>query len=267
MVYAAVSTGSKPGGLKANDGNLGTQLLAKNDPAYYQRYVGQPTVTRADMIAGLELEKGNGVFDFEGEDATNYEIGAKALFLDGRASLNAAVFVMNFDNLQTSSYDGTQFIIQNAASADVTGFELEGNWLATDELQLRGSVGYADAEYDKFNGAQCIVADVDGTFEDPTCVNGFEDLSGERLERSPKWETNLSADWQKELTSQMLLLTNLSMYYSGDYYVRQDFHPLGKQNSFTKWDARVALASANDIMGSSVYRSESQQQTNHSARL
>ena len=32
------------------------------------------------------------------------------------------------------------------------------------------------------------------------------------------------------------------MYYSSDYYVRQDFDPHGRQESFTKWDARVALA-------------------------
>ena len=30
MFYGTISTGSKPGGLKANDGNLGVQLLEKN---------------------------------------------------------------------------------------------------------------------------------------------------------------------------------------------------------------------------------------------
>jgi iron complex outermembrane receptor protein len=208
--------------------------------------VGQPTVTPADMIAGLTLEQGNGIFDFEGEDATNYEIGAKGFFLDGRASLSAAVFVMQFDNLQTSSYDGTRFIIQNAASADVTGFELEGTWQATDKLQLSAAVGHTDAEYDEFLGAQCIVADAEGTLEDPSCVDGEEDLSGERLERSPEWEANVRGDWQSQLTENLLLLANVSMYYSSDYYVRQDFHPLGRQDSFTKWDARISLASVAD---------------------
>ncbi|MEQ8858946.1 MAG: TonB-dependent receptor [Pseudomonadales bacterium] len=246
MVYAAVSTGSKPGGLKANDGNLGTQLLEVADPAFYQRYVGQPTVTPANMIAGLELEQGNGIFDFDGEDATNYEIGAKSVFADGRARISAALFRMKFDDLQTSSYDGTRFIIQNAASAKVTGFEVEGTWQATDSLQLNASVGHIKAEYDEFLGAQCIVASADGTLEDPTCVDGEEDLSGERLERSPDWEANLRADWQTQLTDRLMLLANLSMYYSDDYYVRQDFHPLGRQKSFTKWDARIALTNASD---------------------
>ena len=36
------------------------------------------------------------------------------------------------------------------------------------------------------------------------------------------------------------------MYYSDEYFVRQDFSPLGKQDSFTKWDARVAIAAADE---------------------
>ena len=168
------------------------------------------------------------------------------MFAGGRAFLNAALFYMEFDNLQTSSYDGTRFIIQNAASAEVTGFEVEGSWLATDNLQLNGALGYVDATYKDFMGAQCIVIDEIGTPEDPDCVDGEEDLSGERLERSPKWEANLGADWQASIGENLLFLASLSMYYSGNYYVRQDFSPLGKQDSFTKWDARLAVASASD---------------------
>ncbi|MEZ5557835.1 MAG: TonB-dependent receptor [Pseudomonadales bacterium] len=246
MLYAALSTGSKPGGLKANDGTLGAQLLAVNDTDFYQRYVGQPTVTPADLIAGVTLKEGNGVFDFKDEEAENYEVGAKMVFADGRATVNFAAFVMAFDNLQTSSYDGTQFIIQNAASADITGFELEGTWQATDSLRLSGALGFIDATYDKFMGAQCIVADADGNFKDPTCVDGFEDLSGEKLERSPDWELNLAADWQTQITDNLLLMTNVSMYHSDDYDVRQDFHPLGHQDAFTKWDARIGIGNLND---------------------
>lgn len=247
MLYAVYAEGSKPGGLKANDGALGPQLLEKNaDPAWMNTYVGQPSITAAEMAAGVTLEEGNGVFDFEDEQAKNYEIGAKALFADGRASLNVAVFQMDFDNLQTSSYDGTRFIIQNAASAEISGIELEGVWQATDNLRLTGSLGYLDHEYKEFMGAQCIVIDEDGTQQDPSCVDGDEDLSGEKLERTPDWEANLAADWVSAITSNLLLELNLSMYYSDKYAIRQDFHPLGTQDSFTKWDARIGLASADD---------------------
>jgi iron complex outermembrane receptor protein len=246
MVYGVYAEGSKPGGLKANDGTLGDQLLsACADPAFCQRYAGQSTMTRADMIAGVELQQENGVFDFEDEEAQSYELGAKMGLLDGRATLNLSLYTMDFDNLQTSSYDGTRFIIQNAASANVDGFEVEGTWQATDNLRLAAAVAYVDATYDEFMGAQCIV---DGSNQPvtPGCVDGEEDLSGERLERTPEWESNISGDWNSQVGQNMQLLASVSMYYSGDFYVRQDFSPNGKQDSFTKWDARIALASLND---------------------
>ena len=80
------------------------------------------------------------------------------------------------------------------------------------------------------------VIDEIGTPEDPDCVDGEEDLSGERLERSPKWERPIWAPTgQASIGENLLFLASLSMYYSGNYYVRQDFSPLGKQDSFTKW--------------------------------
>ncbi len=247
MVYAVYATGSKPGGMKANDGSLGVQLLERNDdPAYLQEFIGQSSITPEEMAAGVTFKEGNGIFDFEDEEAENFEIGSKMTFAGGGATLNAALFRMDFDNLQTSSYDGTRFIIQNAASARIQGVELEGTWQATASLRLSGSLGYLDHEYKDFQGAQCVVIDEDGNFRDPDCVDGQEDLSGEKLERTPDWEATLAADWESPIASNILLLAGLSMYYSDGYSVRQDFHPLGVQKSYTKWDARLGLAAADN---------------------
>lgn len=245
MVYAAFATGSKPGGLKANDGSLGGQLLAK-DSAFLSRFAGQPTITPADLIDGIRLREGNGVFDFEDEEAQNIEVGAKMTFADGRATLNVTAFRMEFDNLQTSSYDGVQFIIGNAASADIQGLELEGTWQATDRLRLSGALSVLDNEYDEYMGAQCIVASADGTFADPTCVDGEEDLSGEKLERTPDWEANLAADYSQPINDALWLNASLAIYYNDGYDVRQDYHPLGRQDNFTKVDVRLSLADAED---------------------
>lgn len=246
-LYAAYAEGSKPGGLKANDGGLGTQLLAKAAvPGFFQTYTGRATVTRTDLFNGITLKEGNGVFDFEDEEAENYEIGAKMSLLDGRATLNVAVFKMDFENLQTSSYNGTVFIIQNAASAKSEGFEIEGNWQVIPELRINAALAYSNAKYKDFPGAECIVATVTGQFRTPGCIDGFENLKGERLERSPKWEGNLSVDWQRQITSGLVLMTQVAFYYSGDYNTRQDFHPLGEQDDFTKWDARIGLGNVDD---------------------
>ena len=124
MLYGTISTGSKPGGLKANDGNLGTQLLEKNgDPDFLNEYIGQPTITPAEMAAGRDPSSRATVSSISRTRKPPTTRSAPSrCSAGGRAFLNAALFYMEFDNLQTSSYDGTRFIIQNAASAEVTRF-------------------------------------------------------------------------------------------------------------------------------------------------
>nr|WP_321360377.1 TonB-dependent receptor [uncultured Hyphomonas sp.] len=243
-MYAAYSTGSKPGGMKANDDALGSILLSK-DSAFLSQYVGVSSLTAAELNNGITLSEGNGVFDFEGEEAKNYEVGTKMFLADGRVSLNAAAFLMKFDNLQTASYDGTRFIIGNAASAEVKGIELESQWLATDNLTFNASVAYTDAKFDEFKNTQCPIAS-DGTKEDPACVDGQGDLSGRQIERAPKTELNIGAAWTRNITPGLVFDAKVDGYYSDEYYVRQDFDPAGYQKGFTKLNARLAIGAADD---------------------
>lgn len=243
-VYGAFSTGSKPGGLKANDGALGLVLLSR-DAAFQQQFVGMGPLTPADLNTGLTLQQGNGVFDFENEEAENFEVGTKMVLADGTVTFNAAAFLMNFDNLQTSSYDGERFIIGNAASAEVSGIELEGQWLATDNLTLTGSAAFTDAKFDEFMDAQCPIG-MDGNQEDPDCVDGFGDLSGRQIERAPEVELNIGAAWTQPISDNLVFDAQVDAYYSSEYFVRQDFDPNGLQDEFTKLNARLALSSADD---------------------
>ncbi len=244
MLYLGFSRGSKAGGMKANDQNIGTQTLnACADPAWCQRYAGRDALSRAELAAGVTLRDGNATFDYEDEKAESFEVGAKMTLLDGRANLNIAAYTMQFDDLQTSSYDGTRFIINNAASAEVEGFEIEAVLQATESLRMNAAVAWVDATYDDFNQAQCPVG-ADGDQLDPSCIDGQADLSGQQLERVPEWEANVNLDWRSELANGMQLLAFVSLFYSDDYAVRQDFSPLGTQDSFVKWDARLALAAA-----------------------
>ena len=243
-MYAAYSTGSKPGGLKANDDALGTILLSK-DSAFLTKYAGVSSLTAAELNDGITLKEGNGVFDFEDEEAKNYEVGTKMFLADGTVSLNAAAFLMQFDNMQTSSYDGTRFIIGNAASAEVKGIELEGQWLATDNLTFNASAAFTDAKFDEFKNAQCPIAS-DGSLEDPACVDGQGDLSGRQIERAPEVELNIGAAWSQAINENMNFDAKFDAYYSSEYYVRQDFDPNGFQDAFTKLNARLAVSAADD---------------------
>lgn len=249
MVYGAYAEGSKSGGMKANDATLGTQLLGRAgaDPGFAPRFLGQDTIDPAGVTAGVRLRQGNGVFDFEDEEAESWELGMKTSLLGGSASLAMAVFSTDFTNLQTSNFDGDRFIIGNAGSATVDGIEVEFTWQATDQLRLNSSLSLIDAEYDDFAGAQCVL-DSQGNFANADCdpVTGTENQAGEPLERSPDVEVNLSAIWESQLTANTRLKATGSMYYSGEYFVQPTQADFSTQDSFTKGDARVAVAANDD---------------------
>ena len=200
MVYGVYAEGSKAGGLKANDGTLGDQLLQRvADPAYAQRFVGMPVVTAADVAGGLNLREGNGVFDFEDEEAESWELGMKASLFDNRASLAVALFTTEFTNLQTSNYDGTRFIIGNAGEATVDGIEVEFGWQVSSNLRLHSSISVYRRRVRRFRwcavrGQFCRAA------ANADCIGGRENQKGEPLERSPDMEFNLSAMWESQLT-------------------------------------------------------------------
>ena len=222
MVYAVYAEGSKAGGMKANDANLGNQIMQRaGDAAYLQEFVGVSSITPADVAAGLTLEEGNGIFDFEDEEAESWEIGMKTRLFDDRASLAVALFTTDFKNLQTSNYDGTQFIIGNAGSATVDGLEVEFSWQASENLRLHSSISWIDAEYDDFEGAQCV-EDSDGNPANADCdvASGTENQEGEPLERSPDMEFNLGAMWESQLTDAIRLKASASFYYSDEYFVQ-----------------------------------------------
>ncbi|HNP35941.1 MAG TPA: TonB-dependent receptor [Woeseiaceae bacterium] len=130
---------------------------------------------------------------YDKEKLTNYEIGVKAQFNEGRTRLNAAVFSMIWDDFQTTiretfcrEPDGTlrpqqgnencEFVpldlILNAPEASSKGVELSLETLVGDDWLFAFNYGYLDAEYDDFSNA---------------IVGGQQvDLSGYPLPNSPE---------------------------------------------------------------------------------
>ncbi|GAB2195943.1 TonB-dependent receptor [Sessilibacter sp. MAH4] len=75
-----------------------------------------------------------------------YEIGFKSTLLDQRLRLNAAAYLYDYKDQQLfADLPDGRFTIFNAGSADVQGAEVEINWLVTPNFELRGGVGYTDA--------------------------------------------------------------------------------------------------------------------------
>ncbi|MBN7796167.1 TonB-dependent receptor [Parahaliea mediterranea] len=91
---------------------------------------------------------------FDSETVWSYEAGLKAELADGRARVNAAVFLTDYDDLQVQrlAYTpvGKGFAITNADQAEIWGVELEALFVPVNGLTLGASIGYTDPIYKEF---------------------------------------------------------------------------------------------------------------------
>ena len=85
------------------------------------------------------------------DDVTNYELGLKSSYLDGSFQLNAALFFVDIESLQTTIFDPSitnLFFSDNAADAEVLGLEGDFTWLPdfSRGLTVTGAFSFLDTE-------------------------------------------------------------------------------------------------------------------------
>jgi outer membrane receptor protein involved in Fe transport len=83
---------------------------------------------------------------------TNYEFGIKSNWLDNRLTLNAAVFHMEWEDIQLGVGTGDSGLwwltgTANGGGGENTGFEFDFDWRATENLRISGSAYSGDAKY------------------------------------------------------------------------------------------------------------------------
>lgn len=134
------------------------------------------------------------------ETVDSFEIGSKSTFLDGALRVNAAAFKMDYSDLQVTA---TAFVpalgetvpaTANVGDATIQGIELEGSYLATDNLRFDFSLGYLDTELTSINpddaGVRQFILGA-GTNVQKTIT---ED-SGVELPHAPELQFNLGANY------------------------------------------------------------------------
>jgi len=132
LVYGLVSRGYKAGGV---NGEAVGRAASNGFP---------PSV-----IAFL-----NERLEFDTETLLNYEIGLKGSYLDDTLQVRVAAFFMDRDDIQLKGWynEGPNFVgyIDNAASGENWGMELETVWQLTQQLTLFANLGWLDTEIDNF---------------------------------------------------------------------------------------------------------------------
>ncbi len=106
------------------------------------------SAARGFKAGGFNLTAPDGFESFGPETNWTYEIGAKQQWLNDKLTANAAVFYIDWDEMQLSQFDAmTGGFVSNAGKSTSHGveFELAGNVYS--DLTLFGTAGYLETEF------------------------------------------------------------------------------------------------------------------------
>ena len=92
---------------------------------------------------------------YDPEYVTNWELGMKSEWLDGRMIFNPTVFFNDYEDKQEDilifiDNSNVATIIRNAGTVEIYGLELELQFQVTEAWNIRTSYGYLHAEYDEY---------------------------------------------------------------------------------------------------------------------
>lgn len=176
-----------------------------------------PVATCADDLAAAGLTP-ESTTAFESDGLWNYEVGAKSRWLAGRLTVNAAVFFIDWKDIQQTQLLQCGFsFVTNAGAAQSVGGDLElaarfGNGFGFDF-----NLGYNDAEI----------------------TEGGEGLSfsaGDPVQQVPEWTLSANAAYDFEITEHL------------DGYLRSDLAYVGESFSATNDAANPRLRDAYAIV-------------------
>ena len=182
------------------------------------------SATRGFKSGGFNLtstEEGRG---YAPEWAWSYEAGLKTALRDGRARLNAAVFTIDYSDLQVSTGIRPGVIdISNAAAATIRGVELDATGRLSRRLDAGGHVTWLDARSDRY-----IATGVGSV---------MRDVAGHRLTNAPEWSSRLWLQWTEAIGPRTLLLRSDAMWQSVVFFTA--FNDIEQQRPYVLVNANA----------------------------
>ncbi len=163
------------------------------------------TISKGFKSGGVQIAPNPDAETFDPETLWNYEFGVKADLLDQRMRLNAAVFYMDWTDLQVAFQenlidDNGDFIlfggVNNADSATSIGAEISATAIVADNWLVNVNVGYLDAEFDRFTA----LIDGSNRLLDGRVIPNSPELTANAdveygFKYSAAWEGYVRAEW------------------------------------------------------------------------
>jgi iron complex outermembrane receptor protein len=169
-----------------------------------------------------------------------YELGLKTTTAGGHVSLAAAAFYSKYKDQQITSQFALPTtpptivsFVDNAASSDIRGLELESNLRFSNAFSATVQLGYIDAEFNDFV-----------TYDPAT--NTRRNLSDQRaFQNTPKYTGSLSFTWRQSLGTHGDLSFIPTVSYRDKYQMFEIATPLLDQDAYTLVDASIVWNSPN----------------------
>jgi outer membrane receptor for ferric coprogen and ferric-rhodotorulic acid len=155
------------------------------------------------------------------------EGGVKTTVMNGRVRFNAAVFWIDWQDLQLNLPDPASpisFYISNVGEASSRGVEFEVNARAAQGVDVFGSFGYTNARF------------ADGTFS-----SGM-DVSDNRIPNTPNYTAVVGTYLSRALTSETTLYGQADITFFGDFkyddtnFAGQDAYSLTNLRAGARWN-------------------------------
>ena len=191
---------------------------------------------RGNSIPGTPLVSSAGGWEFEEENATNIEWGYK--MKSDRASFDFTYFTTEYEDLQTSVFDGVLgFKVGNAAAAELDGFEMQGRYLIAEGLEFYGSLASLNYEFTDWKNSQCAYGEV--------ATNGiYCDRSGASVILAPEDTANAGFAYETVLSNNWVLDANLNVDYSSEYFITTNLDKNIKESGYSKVGLVLGLESS-----------------------
>lgn len=201
-VYASWGIGFRSGGFN----NLGSAALLD---FWFNAGPGGPgEAVDAELRISDEYDK---------EVSNAYELGIKTQWLDNRLRINAAVFNTDVEDSQFFEFFAGPFgilrVVTTIDEAQISGFEADFAWQATDNFSLYGGLGLLDSEIERNENRPLSV--------------------GNDVPQAPDETYNLGAQFDAELGAGLGLFARLDWQHVGETW----FHTLQGEETPTIWQA------------------------------
>jgi iron complex outermembrane receptor protein len=198
---------------------------------------------------------------FDAETTESWELGMKAEFPEQALRVNLSIYMTDIDDFQVGTFTGAGFNLQNAATVETYGGELEVLWQPTNGLTLTGSYARTVADFDEFPEGNCWETNTfrtgqpdpgasfyndDGSTRPPgpgddALFPDACDRADDRIGTNPEDFVYFGARQTFDITDGISGFVMAEYTYTGDMMLNQNNDPLSKQDEYDLVNLRAGV--------------------------